>query len=37
MVCPVCANESGHVTKDGGSTFQCDFCMGVHNGEKRIA
>jgi len=37
MVCPVCANEVGHVSKDGGETWSCDLCMSVHDGEKRLA
>jgi ribosomal protein L37AE/L43A len=30
--CPVCANVAGQLSKDGGETWQCDFCMGVHSG-----
>lgn len=37
MVCPVCANEEGHISKDGGETWQCDLCLAVHDGEKRLA
>jgi Zn-finger protein len=33
----VCANESGHVSKDGGETWSCDLCMGVHDTEQRVA
>lgn len=36
MVCPVCLNDTGHISKDKGKTYQCDLCMGIHNGEKRI-
>jgi len=36
-VCPVCANKSGHVSKDGGDSWQCDLCMGTHDFEKRLA
>jgi len=36
MICPVCANECGHVSKDGGETYSCDFCMGVHDGKVRV-
>lgn len=37
MVCPVCANEVGQFSKDGGETWQCDICMAVHDGEVRVA
>jgi ribosomal protein L37AE/L43A len=37
MLCPVCANETGNVSKDGGETWSCDLCMGVHDGDKRVA
>lgn len=35
-VCPVCLNERGHVSKDGGSTWSCDGCMAVHDFERRL-
>lgn len=37
MTCPVCANKTGNVSKDGGETWSCDLCMGVHDGNKRVA
>jgi len=37
MVCPVCATECGHVSKDGGDTWQCDLGMSVHDGEADTA
>lgn len=35
MVCPVCGNDCGHVSKDGGDVWNCDVCQGYHDGEQR--
>lgn len=35
-VCPVCSNKCGHVSKDGGETWSCDYCMAVHDFDKRL-
>jgi ribosomal protein L37AE/L43A len=37
MSCPVCANTTGHISKDGGETWSCDMCLAVHDGEVRVA
>lgn len=36
MVCPVCLNKCGHVSKDNGKTWSCGVCLAVHDGEKRV-
>jgi hypothetical protein len=30
--CPVCANIAPHYSNDGGETWQCQLCLGVHDG-----
>jgi len=36
-VCPVCANETRQISKDGGDTWSCDLCMAEYPAEMELA